>query len=548
MSKAWKNWEGQIVNGRFPLRQLLGETSHSAVFVTERKDRGGAKAAIKLIAASGSAAEKQLERWRDVAQLSHAHVLPMYQSGRCRLGEIDLVFAVMEFADETLAEILPQRALSTDEAQQMLEPVLDALVFLHRQGLVHGDVQPANILAVGETIKLSSDTIRPTGESGESGSVQTSGDIYSLGIAIVQALTQRSPLDTGASIGHAAEQLPAPFDEIVGHALDADPQLRWTAGAIAVRLNPASAAAVAAAAAASAPTPQASAPQVAAAKKEANKERIAAKPAVPAAVAVPAPAAVSASRSPVAVRSPTAVPLSPVAPLPKQARTAAAHTGSLLRYAVPIAVAAILLLMASRVFHRSAGPSATDSTVAKSASGLEVVEAKAPTVSTPAPRSNKVVLPPAESRSADQVAAQPPASKAAMAPKKSAEPAPEVGREPEPAPAALRSEVRPGPGASPKGAEVLQQVLPDVSEKALSTIHGALRLTIRAHVNAQGKVADAQLESPSGSSFFNDLALKAARRWQFQPSDSSSGAAPRAYLLHFEFTQAGVKASANPRR
>jgi TonB family protein len=134
-----------------------------------------------------------------------------------------------------------------------------------------------------------------------------------------------------------------------------------------------------------------------------------------------------------------------------------------------------------------------------------------------------------------------------MAPKKSAEPAPEGAREPEPAPAALRSEMRPGPGASSRGAEVLKQVLPDVSEKALSTIHGALRLTIRTQVNAQGKVADAQLESPSGSSFFNDLALKAARRWQFQPSDSPSGAAPRAYLLHFEFTQAGVKASANPR-
>jgi TonB family protein len=543
MSKAWKNWEGQIVNGRFPLRHLLGETSHSAVFVTERKDRGGAKAAIKLIAASGSVAEKQLERWRDVAQLSHRHVLPMYQSGRCRLGEIDLVFAVMEFADETLAEILPQRALSTDEAQQMLEPVLDALVFLHQQGLVHGDVQPANILAVGETIKLSSDTIRPTGESGESGSVQTSGDIYSLGITIVQALTQRSPLDTGASIGHAAEQLPAPFDEVVRHALDADPQLRWTAGAIAVRLNPASAAAVAAAAAASARTPQASAPPVANENKEAKKEPIAAKSAVPAAVAAP----VSASRSPVAVSSPAAVPLSPVAPLPKQARAATAHTGSVLRYAVPIAVAVILLLMASRVFHRSAGPSATDSTVAKSATGLEVVEAKAPAVPTSAPRSSKVVLPPAESRSAAQVPAQPPASKAAMTPKKSAEPAPEGAREPEPAPAALRSEMRPGPGASSRGAEVLKQVLPDVSEKALSTIHGALRLTIRTQVNAQGKVADAQLESPSGSSFFNDLALKAARRWQFQPSDSPTGAAPRAYLLHFEFTQAGVKASANPR-
>jgi TonB family protein len=543
MSKAWKNWEGQIVDGRFPLRQLLGETSHRAVFVTERKDRGGAKAAIKLVEASGSAAEKQLERWRKIAQLSHAHVLPLYHSGRCRLGETDFVFAVMEFADETLAEILPQRALSTDEAQQMLEPVLDALVFLHQQGLVHGDIQPANILAVGETIKLSSDTIRPisgrsAGESGEHGSAETSADIRSLGIAIVQALTQRSPTEAAASPSNTAEPLPAPFDEIMRHTLDPDPQRRWTAGEVAVRLNPMSAAALAAPKRVPPAIAPAIAPPIASAKKETKKESVAAE------AVLAAPVALSAARAPIPVSSPASVPLSPVPPLPQQARTAGAHAGSVLRWAVPIAVATILLLMASRAFHRSSGISSTDSTAAKSASGPDVVEAKAPPGSTPAPRSDRVMPPPAESHPATQVASEPPASKATMAPKKSPEPTPEVTGKPEPAPAALRSEVRSTPAGASSSAEVLQRVLPDVSEKALSTVHGAVRLTIRAQVNEDGKVADAQLESPSGSSFFNDLSLKAARRWQFQRSDSSSGAS-RAYLLHFEYTQAGVKASAN---
>jgi TonB family protein len=102
------------------------------------------------------------------------------------------------------------------------------------------------------------------------------------------------------------------------------------------------------------------------------------------------------------------------------------------------------------------------------------------------------------------------------------------------------------PAGTSRRAEVLQQVLPDVSEKALSTIHGAVRLTIRAQVNAGGKVADAQLESPSGSPFFNELALKAAQRWLFEPRALSGGEPTRVYLLHFEFTQGGVKASATP--
>jgi eukaryotic-like serine/threonine-protein kinase len=537
MSEAWKKWEGQVVDGRFPLRQLLGESDHSAVFGTERMDRGGAKAAIKVVALSGSAAEEQLERWRGVARLSHANVLPLYHSGRCRLGEMDFVFAVMEFADETLAEILPQRALSTEEARQMLVPVLDALVFLHQQGLAHGDIQPANILAVGETIKLSSDTIRPvaigtTGKSSAGGSAEPASDVYSLGTTIVQALTQRSPGDPGASLSDTAGPLPAPFDEFLRHCLDPDPQLRWTAAEIAAGLNPATAAAAAASARA---RQQKKLPEVATAKSDAKHERTATERA----------AAPSLARTPAAVSSPAAVPLSPVAPPAKQVRTAA-QSPSLLRWAVPIAVAAILLLMASRVFHRSSLPSTTDATAAKPASGPEVVEAKAPMVSTPAPRSNKVVPLPAESRSADYGAAQPPALKAQIGPKKPAEPASQKASEPEPAPAALRSEVRSASAGTSRRADVVQQVLPDVSEKALSTIHGAVRLTIRAQVDAAGKVADAQVESPSGSSFFNELALKAARRWQFAPRDATSVDATRVYLLHFEFTQGGAKASATP--
>ena len=554
MSEAWKNWEGQVVDNRFPLRQLLGESGHSAVFLTERLDRGGAKAAIKLVAAGGSAAEERLLRWRQVARLSHPNILPLYHYGKCQLGGLDLLFAVMEFADETLAEILPQRALSAEEARQMLEPALSGLVFLHQQGLVHGDIQPANIFAVGETIKLSSDTIRSISASGtdpslhvtpdarpsEHGSVEPAGDIYSLGITIVQALTQRSPFDAGTSLGQAAEPLPAPFADIVAHALHPDAQLRWTAADIAARLNPA------AMAAAAASTPIA--PQRAPAKSEPKQERPA-----PGTTATTPPA-----RPRVAAESPISVPLSPVTPLAKQARSGPPQTSSLLRYAAPIAVAVILLFMASRVFHRGGGSSAADSTIAKSAPVLPAAAATSAKPSAPAPQST-TVAPPPQSRPAEHVVTQPapkkvPASRvAAAAPakvpaQKSPVLASNASDKPEAAPVTMRSETRPAVSASSASPEVLQQVLPDVSQKALSTIHGTVRLTVRAQVDAQGKVADAQLATPSGSTFFNDLALKAARRWQFQPSDSAGSAAARAYLLRFEFTQGGPKASLTPTR
>jgi len=47
----------------------------------------------------------------------------------------------------------------------MMEPVIETLAFLHGQNLVHTRIHPGNILATGDQIKLSSDSISPKGES-----------------------------------------------------------------------------------------------------------------------------------------------------------------------------------------------------------------------------------------------------------------------------------------------------------------------------------------------------------------------------------------------
>ena len=43
---TWQQWEGRVINGRFPLRLYLGGSEHSAVYLTEIN---GSKAVIKLI-------------------------------------------------------------------------------------------------------------------------------------------------------------------------------------------------------------------------------------------------------------------------------------------------------------------------------------------------------------------------------------------------------------------------------------------------------------------------------------------------------------------
>jgi len=60
----------------------------------------------------------------------------------------------MEYAEQTLSQILPHRALSPDEVREMLLPTLDALAFLHRKNLVQGQLKPANLLVVNDQLKL----------------------------------------------------------------------------------------------------------------------------------------------------------------------------------------------------------------------------------------------------------------------------------------------------------------------------------------------------------------------------------------------------------
>src|SRR5260370_23533857 len=115
---------------------FLGDRDHSAVLLTPRAGAKSPRAAIKLIPARISA-DLQLSLWRRAAQLEHPNLLRLFDMGRCRLADTELLYVVMEHAEEDLSQILPQRPLSASEPREMIEPVLDALVYLHTKRLTH---------------------------------------------------------------------------------------------------------------------------------------------------------------------------------------------------------------------------------------------------------------------------------------------------------------------------------------------------------------------------------------------------------------------------
>jgi len=231
----WKQWEGRMVGERFPLRRCLGGTSRSAVYLTAAGD--GAKAAIKLIPLDSGAAEAWLLRRELASHLSHPGLLRLLEFGRCEIDGEGLVFAVMEYADEDLSLVIPSRALDPAEARDVLRSITETLTYLHSQGFVHGRLTPANILALGDRIKLSSDSLLRIGEPFE-GSVSPLGapesahgmteasDVWSLGMALVEMLTREPPAWDRAGDPEVPASMPAPYRDIALRCLRVDPRRR----------------------------------------------------------------------------------------------------------------------------------------------------------------------------------------------------------------------------------------------------------------------------------------------------------------------------------
>jgi TonB family protein len=637
MSEAWKQWEGRIVDGKFPLRQFLGGSEHSAVFLTERGDPAQ-RVAIKFIQVEPSAAELQLSRWQRTAKLSHPNLLRLYECGRCRIGDFNLLYLVMEHASENLAEFLPQRPLTPAETRDVLEPALKALSFLHREGLVHGHIQPSNVLAIDDQLKLSSDTISPVtlakpddakaaqqppaGEGefreisrpGESatlrrptaycapealkGATSREADIWSLGMTLIEMLTQRAPAFdyTSRQDPVLPETLPALYLDIARHCLKRDPKQRWTVAQISACLNPNAPAVmrtvemVPSAAPATtpsvAPTAPTNAPPVAGVGPVVSTVPAAAPAALANASSVPLPSAPSVSSAlPAPLVPPPATTASGAAAKPATVVTATT------RVPPPIpSKSEPYHIPAARPPLQSHGPIARGDARHYDTGLPGLPKLKRPPLM-PMPKANYFVLgvgigvviitflglrlfshrTPTKPQTVATVAAEAPVQKAAppaahgksqpkpaqkastdsptLAAVKNAPPtaaptpkasAPSSSTDSTSA-ATVPPSVAAGSGQVVRG-EVLNQVLPDVSEKARSTIWGTVRVAVKVHVDPIGNVAGAQLDSPGPSKFFADKALQAAKNWDFAPAKLDGHNVASDWVIKFHFTHSEIKA------
>ena len=215
MTHLREHWEGVSLSGDYTLEQWLNGDDSTAFFQTSLAPNGR-RAVVKLVPEAAVDSTATLDLWHRTRQLRHPNLIELLDCGRADHGGEIVLYAVFESPDDTLASALSRSPLNPQESREVLDSILDALRYLHAQGLVLGALDPDHIVAVGDRIKLSTAALRDANTSSA-----YRKDVRLLGNLWQQALLPASPKSS----------------EIAAHAADPNPQTRWTLAEINAALN-----------------------------------------------------------------------------------------------------------------------------------------------------------------------------------------------------------------------------------------------------------------------------------------------------------------------
>jgi eukaryotic-like serine/threonine-protein kinase len=219
----WNELEGRTIDGLYPLRRLVRSEGRHAWFETEVNEPEAAPATISLTEALTDA-DEIIERLQAAQQVKHPNLVAIFKVGQTRVDTTLVIYAVMEHIEQSLSDVLQNQALSPEEGREVAEALVGSLTAIHQQGMSHGRVEAASVLATEETVKLRSDCLHLT-------TAGQGDDVAGIGTTLFHAFTQRKALTaTDAQIN----RIPAPFAEIIRNSF----ARRWTLPQISNALKP----------------------------------------------------------------------------------------------------------------------------------------------------------------------------------------------------------------------------------------------------------------------------------------------------------------------
>jgi serine/threonine-protein kinase len=261
---------GAII-GSYQINHLIAIGGMGEVYLATHTTMGR-KAAIKVIFPQLTRDEKFVERWRRearaLAALHHPHIVDVYDAGVAN-GHY---FIAMEYLPNgTLKSRLDDlrnknAALPVAEALTVAQQMAQTLEYAHRNGIIHRDVKPSNILIAEDGRYVLSDfgiashlgATRVTRDFSTLGSaeymspeqaqgleISPRSDVYSLGVVVFEMLTSRLPFvadtvlallykhvnEPPPTITRLRADLPPGIKEVVNKALEKSPDKRYASAA-----------------------------------------------------------------------------------------------------------------------------------------------------------------------------------------------------------------------------------------------------------------------------------------------------------------------------
>jgi eukaryotic-like serine/threonine-protein kinase len=254
---------GMVIGSRYQVLQILGEGGMGAVYKAKDLELNRV-IALKVIRPELASNPEIVQRFKQelilARQVTDRNVIRIFDLGEAA----GIKFITMEYVEgQSLYQILKEKGkLPVSEAINIMRQMLSGLLAAHREGVIHRDLKPGNIMRDGQgrvvvmdfglARSLAGDGMTRTGtmmgtmeymspEQAQAKELDARSDIFTSGLICYELLTGKMPYHADSVVASLLKRMqeraippsdwdasiPQPVSELVSKCLERDPANRW---------------------------------------------------------------------------------------------------------------------------------------------------------------------------------------------------------------------------------------------------------------------------------------------------------------------------------
>ena len=243
----------RTLGGRYELGPMIGTGGMADVYLAD-DTRLHREVAVKILRSDLARDPAFITRFNkealSVAALNHPGIVAVYDSGKEKTSSGVMPYIVMEYVEgKTLREILHHGdRLLFDRAIEITEGILNALAYSHKNGIVHRDIKPGNIMITesGEVKVMDFGIARALADAGATltstwnivgtaqylspeqatgGQADLRSDLYSVGCLLYELISGQPPFTGETPVAIAYQHVSAPLIPITTYQPNLDPAI-----------------------------------------------------------------------------------------------------------------------------------------------------------------------------------------------------------------------------------------------------------------------------------------------------------------------------------